>query len=175
MTILRSLLEFLDAPTAVLWSLTPEEAVSFLQSKGLKPTFDYREMLGDEHARAFTVAKMMDADMLADVKASLDDAIENGVPFQEWRDTIIPKLQAKGWWGRKAVNDPLTGQTIVSQLGSPSRLQTIYRTNLQSAYAAGNWDAIVDQADVAPLLLYDAVDDFRTRQIGRASCRERVL
>jgi SPP1 gp7 family putative phage head morphogenesis protein len=75
----------------------------------------------------------------------------------------VPQLQAKGWWGRKRVVDPLTGNVVVAELGTPSRLQTIYRTNMQTAYAAGQWDAIEQQADLAPFLLYDAVDDFRTR------------
>lgn len=164
MSIVRTLLEFLDVPVAASWTLTPDQALDFLQTKGLRTSFDYRDMMGAEHARAFTVAKMMDADLLADVKASLDEALAKGMPFKAWADTIVPTLQAKGWWGRKSVVDPLTGQTIVAGLGSPSRLQTIYRTNMQSAYAAGAWDAIVDQADLAPFLLYDALDDHRTRE-----------
>lgn len=160
---LRAILDFLDAPVAAAWDLTPEEAVAFLQSKGLAQSFDWRDLVGAEHARAFTVAKMMDADLLATVKDSLDDALAKGIPFQEWADGIIPTLQAKGWWGRKQVTDPLTGETIVAGLGSPARLQTIYRTNMQAAYAAGAWDAIEANADLAPFLLYDAIDDHRTR------------
>lgn len=164
MSHLRAILEFLDAPAAAAWDLSPDEAVSFLQGKGLRTSFDYRDLIGAEHARAFTVAKMMDADLLATVKESLDEALANGTPFQEWADGITPLLQAKGWWGRQQVTDPLTGETIVAGLGSPSRLQTIYRTNMQSAYAAGAWDAIEANADLAPFLLYDAIDDHRTRE-----------
>lgn len=163
MSITRALVEFLDVPAAASWDMTPEEALAFLQAKGLLTGFDYRDVIGTEHARAFTVAKMMDADMLADVQESLSEALAKGVPFQEWADGITPMLQAKGWWGRKQVTDPLTGETIVAGLGSPSRLQTIYRTNMQSAYAAGAWDAIEANKETAPFLLYDAVDDFRTR------------
>lgn len=163
MSIARAILEFLDVPVASAWDMPPEEALDFLRRKGLRPTFDWRDMVGDEHARSFTIAKMMDADLLATVQESLTDAAARGIPFQEWADTIVPTLQAKGWWGRRAVIDPVTGQEVVAQLGSPSRLQTIYRTNMQSAYAAGNWDAIEEQADLAPYLLYDAVDDHRTR------------
>lgn len=163
MSVARAILEFLDVPLASAWDMPPEEALDFLRRKGLRTTFNWQDMVGDEHARAFTVAKMMDADLLATVQESLTDAVARGVPFQEWADSIVPTLQAKGWWGRKAVVDPATGNTVVAQLGSPSRLQTIYRTNMQSAYAAGQWDAIEEQADLAPFLLYDAVDDHRTR------------
>lgn len=163
MSIARAILEFLDVPGASSWTLAPQDALLFLQNKGLRETFDYRDMLGDEHARAFTIAKMMDTDLLADVKASLEDALARGVPFKEWADTITPTLQAKGWWGRQRVVDPVTGREVVAQLGSPARLATIYRTNMQAAYAAGQWQAIEAQADDAPFLLYDAVDDGRTR------------
>lgn len=158
----RAIVEFLDVPATAAWDLAPEDALAFLKAKGLRTTFNWSAMVGDEHARAFTVAKMMDADLLATVKNSLDDALAAGVPFQEWADSIVPTLQKAGWWGRKAVTAP-DGSTVVAQLGSPSRLQTIYRSNMQSAYAAGQWDSIVDQASEAPYLLYDAVDDARTR------------
>lgn len=163
MTIIHQLLNYYDAPAAGSFTLPPAEAIAYFKAKGLKVTFDWRDMLGAEHASAFTVAKMADLDLLADVKASLEDAIEQGLSFDSWRDTIVPLLQQKGWWGRQAVTDPLTGETIVAQLGSPGRLKTIFRTNVQSAYAAGQWEQIQAQADVAEYLMYDAVDDHRTR------------
>lgn len=163
MSRVRDFLDFLDSPLATSFTLAPEEAMAFFSAKGLKPTFDWREMLAGEHVSSFTVAKMMDTDLLADVQASLADALAKGTPYRQWADSIIPTLQARGWWGRKAVVDPMSGQIIVAQLGSPSRLQTIFRTNMQGAYAAGAWAQIENQAEVAPFLLYDAVDDHRTR------------
>lgn len=163
MNIVHQLLNFYDAPAAASFTLAPAQAIGYFKAKGLKVTFDWRDMLGAEHASAFTVAKMADLDLLADVQASLDDAIAQGLSYQSWADTITPLLQQKGWWGRQAVTDPLTGETIVAQLGSPSRLKTIFRTNVQAAYAAGQWDQIQAQKDVAEYLMYDAVDDHRTR------------
>ena len=163
MTIIHELLNFYDAPAAASFTVPPAEAIAYFKAKGLKVTFDWRDMIGAEHASAFTVAKMADLDLLADVQASLDDAIAQGLSYQTWADTITPLLQQKGWWGRQAVTDPLTGETIVAQLGSPGRLKTIFRTNVQSAYAAGQWDQIQAQKDVAEYLMYDAVDDHRTR------------
>lgn len=163
MTIIHQLLNFYDAPAAGSFTLPPAQAIAYFKAKGLKVTFDWRDMIGAEHASAFTVAKMADLDLLADVQASLDDAIAQGLSYQSWADTITPLLQQKGWWGRQAVTDPLTGETIVAQLGSPGRLKTIFRTNVQSAYAAGQWEQIQEQKDVAEFLMYDAVDDHRTR------------
>lgn len=157
------LVEFYDAPAAGSFTLPPAAAMAYFKAKGLKVTFDWRDMLGSEHANAFTIAKMADTDLLADIQASLDDALSKGLSYQSWADSITPLLQQKGWWGRQAVTDPLTGETIVAQLGSPGRLKTIFRTNVQGAYAAGQWQQIQAQKDTAPFLLYDAVDDGRTR------------
>ncbi|WP_175404756.1 phage minor head protein, partial [Endozoicomonas atrinae] len=39
----------------------------------------------------------------------------------------------------------------------------IFRTNLQSAYAVGQWQSIQANSQAAPFLMYDAVEDHRTR------------
>ena len=159
------ILEFFEVPTGDAFDVPPEQGINYFAAKGLRPSFSYAEMLDQEHDRAFTVAKMMNVDMLAQMRASLESALANGTPYKEWADSIVPSLQAAGWWGRKEVLDPLTGQTIVAQLGAPHRLQTIFRTNMQSAYAAGAWQEIEAQKDLAPFLMYDAVDDMRTRPL----------
>lgn len=162
MSLYRQILEFLDVPVAGAWDMTPEEALAFFRAKGLRTSFRWQELVGAEHARAFTVAKMMDADLLATVQKSMTEAMATGMTYREWADKLTPTLQAAGWWGRKAVTGP-DGSTVVAALGSPARLQTIFRSNMQSAYAAGQWEDIIAQADLAPYLLYDAVDDHRTR------------
>lgn len=163
-----AILEFFDVPTGDAFDVPPAQAIGYFKAKKLKPTFSYADMLDTAHDHAFTVAKMMDVDMLGQIRASMDSALANGVSFKQWTDEITPILQSGGWWGRKAVLDPLTGQEIVAQLGSPWRLQTIFRTNMQSSYAAGAWQEIEAQKDVAPFLMYDAIDDFRTRDLHRA-------
>lgn len=155
-------------PPPATFSMTPDEAIAFFRAKGLKPTFTWQDMAAGEHAKAFTIAKMMDVDLLATVRQSLDDALVNGTPFEAWAKQIQPMLEAKGWWGKKDVIDPKTGKVVSAQLGSAARLETIFRTNLQSAYAAAHWEQITAQADVAPYLMYDAIDDARTRETHRA-------
>lgn len=159
----RDLVEFFDAPAAASFTLVPEQALAFFRAKGLATSFAWQDLVADEHATAFTVAKMMDVDLLRDVQTSLADALERGVSFREWADSITQVLQAKGWWGRQRVVDPISGQVVVAELGSPGRLRTIFRTNMQSAYSVGAWQRIQQQAAEAPYLLYDAVDDHRTR------------
>ena len=158
---MTQIVEFFEAAGA--FDLAPAEALAFFQAKGLKATFAWQDMLGDEHDVAFTVAKMMDTDLLATVQGKLEAAIASGSSLRDFKRDLIPTLQAAGWWGKKDMVDPLTGAVVKAQLGSASRLETIFRTNIQSAYAAGRWEQIDANARAAPWLLYDAVDDFRTR------------
>lgn len=145
------------------FNMEPVKAVEFFKDKGLTTKFDYRDLIGKEHDTAFTVAKMMDNDLLATVKVLLDQSIKTGTSFEAFTENLLPDLVKKGWWGKAYVKDPLTGKVIKAQLGSMHRLETIFRTNMQSAYSAGKWESIVQQADEAPYLMYDAVDDNRTR------------
>ena len=56
---------------AANFELPAVEAPAFYQAKGLKPDFAWRDMLGDEHDLAFTVAKMMDMYL----PATIDDPV----------------------------------------------------------------------------------------------------
>ena len=156
-------IEFRDVEGRLSFDLPPERAISYFQAKGIKPTFAWEEMLGEEHHHSFTVAKMMDVDLLKTVRDAVDEAITTGKDIRWFERNLIPKLQSAGWWGKQAVVDPLTGQIVNAQLGSPARLRTIFRTNLQNAYAVGRWKTMQEQASVAPYAMYDAIDDHRVR------------
>ena len=150
------------------FSLAPADALKFFRRKGLTASFSYQDVHREEHAAAFTVAKMTDLDLLSDTKAAVDKAIAEGQTFEQFKAELMPKLQARGWWGSQVMTDPLTGQEKVVQLGSSSRLRTIFQTNLSSAYAAGNWAQVMDNVEEAPYLMYDAILDDRTRPEHRA-------
>lgn len=150
----RGILDFLESPISIGWDLAPETAIAYLRGKGLSTDFDLATASAAERASAFWVANMADKDMLGDLLASLTDAAAKGTPFDEWSAGIIPTLRARGWWGDNGI--------------TPHRLQTIFRTNMQSALAVGHWERIVAQAKDAPYLMYDAVDDHRTRPLHHA-------
>ena len=107
--------------------------------------------------------------VLHTVKIQLALHIADGGTLQSFKQILIPILQAKGWWGKKDVVDDKTGLVNEVQLGSAYRLTTIFRTNLQSSYAAGHWESITEQAEESPYLMYDAVDDHRTRSSHAAN------
>lgn len=150
------------------FTLPPENAIAFFSAKGFQPTFSYLDMYGREHATAFTVAKMLDMDLLKDIRSALDDAISKGKTLRDFTNEVMPLMQQKGWWGRQDVVNPITGDVYKAELGSARRLENIFRTNMQSAYAAGEWEAIQNSTDTHPYLMYDAIDDGRTREQHRA-------
>lgn len=143
--------------------LPPKEAIDAFRKKGYKITFDYHEMQREEHAYNFTVAKATSLDILQDIRQSVDKAIADGVVFKDFAKDLKPVLQEKGWWGRKAVIDPKTGEEREVQLGSARRLKTIYDTNLRTSYAAGTWERIERTKKTRPYLAYRGIKDDRQR------------
>lgn len=142
-------------PEAIeLKPLPPAEAVDFFQKKGYKIGFDWRDVEKAEHAVSFTVAKAMRNDILQDIRAGVDKAIADGITFETFSKDLSPVLQEKGWWGKKLMTDPKTGEEKLVQLGSPRRLKIIYDTNLRSAYAAGQWERIQRVKARRPYLRY---------------------
>ncbi len=132
----------------------PKEALSYLKNKGMAFGFDYRDVWRQEHAYAFTVAKCMQIDVLQDIRDAVTKALEKGQTFAQFRKGLEPTLADKGWWGRKSMTDPLTGEEKDVQLGSPRRLKTIYSTNLRVARAAGQWQRAERTKAARPFFVY---------------------
>jgi hypothetical protein len=132
----------------------PPEASGYFAAKNLRPAFRWGQVWREEHAIAFTIAKMTQLELLAHVQASLQDALDNGTPYAQWAKELTPSLQKAGWWGKKEVVNPVTGELELVQLGSPRRLKLIYQANLASARAAGQWERAQRTKGVAPYFLY---------------------
>jgi hypothetical protein len=147
-----------------LRALPPEKAVEFFRQKGFKIGFDHRDVWQAEHQAAFTVAKAMQLDLLRDIREQVDAAIELGIPFEEFRDTLKPNLVKRGWWGRAMMTDPLTGESKEVQLGSTRRLKVIYDTNLRQAHAEGQWARIQEAKESLPFLMYDHTPSAHERK-----------
>jgi len=126
----------------------------------------------EEHHRAFVVAKMCKADLLQEVHDSLQKAVDTGMTFEEWKKDIVPKLEGK-WLGRTYgdiwEND--LGRDIEDlpekqrgKIIAPKRLETIYRTNMKVAHAAGQYESLMDMADLYPYWRYNTQEDERVRK-----------
>ncbi len=155
----------MPAPVSLSFALglPPADAVAYFESKGYKITFDWHELDQRAHAQAFTVAKAASLDVLADIRAALKTALAEGKTEAWFRKELEPKLRAKGWWGKQKMVNPRTGEERKAQLGSPARLRLIYRQNLQTAFMAGRYKTMLENADARPWWQYVAVLDGKTR------------
>ena len=144
--------------------LINREALKHLTGKRSHISFAWQDTASYEHAVSFTVAKMMDEDMLAETRAAMTDALANGTDFATFQKRLKPYLMARGWWGQAVMGDPDTGEIQKVQLGSTRRLRTIYHTNLHTAYAAGQWERIQRNKKLFPYLKYIPSDAAEPRE-----------
>jgi SPP1 gp7 family putative phage head morphogenesis protein len=135
------------------FNLPPRQAIAFLKSKGMRFSWDWTDVWEKEHAKAFTVAKVMRMDILQDIRDSIDEALKNGESFAHFQKNLKPLLQAKGWWGPKMMMNE-KGEGNLVQLGSPYRLRTIYQTNTQTALMAGRYQGMMQSTEMRPLWQY---------------------
>lgn len=147
---------------AFAFGLPPEQAIEYFRKKGYAISWDWRGVWQEMQAKAFTVAKAMRVDILQDIRGAVDRAIAEGETFETFQKKLEPVLRAKGWWGRQMIVDS-DGVAQMAQLGSPWRLRTIYDTNLQTAYMAGRYKALMENVSDRPYWMYVAVMDGRTR------------
>ncbi len=141
--------------------LPPKKAIEYFTGKGYVFGFDWTDVWQGAHSRSFTVAGVMKLDILQDIKNSLDEALQNGETFNQWRDKIEAVLEKKGWLGHGTITDPDTGE--VSKKLAPHRMETIYRTNMQSSMMAGRYQAQMDNMEYRPYACYSAIMDSRVR------------
>lgn len=135
-------------------SLLDRAAYEHLAGRELLPSFSHYDVWLYEHSVGFAVAKMMDMDLLAETKAALQTAMQNGTAYRDFEKRLKPFLMARGWWGEQVMTDPADGVAKTVQLGSTRRLRVIFQTNMATAYAAGRWQRIQAYQDDFPFLKY---------------------
>lgn len=148
--------------------LPPQKAIEWLEKKGVTVK-NYREMTDSELAKSMTIARISDLDMLQSIKNALTESAKNGVPYAQFKRDVLQHMQAAGWLHKGEsekleIIDPETGEVF----GSPRRLENIYRTNMQSAFMAGQYQSYMDNVDNRPYWEYKAVGDARTRPMHLA-------
>lgn len=133
--------------------MIPQKALDYIKQKKLKIGFDYQDVWNEEHLTAFTAAKVMQLDILQDMKESIEKAIENGETLEQFKKNLLPILYQKGWTGKQLIEDPITKEIKEVYIDTPNRLKTIYETNLRSAYMKGRFDRAYNST-LHPYLMY---------------------
>lgn len=126
-------------------SLPPADAMGFWADKVPMGKKEYLALEEEARSRAFFVSGLAKGDLLQAVKDSLGEALAQGTSFAQWKKTIAPQLEQAGW------------------LGNAHRLQTIFRTNMQSAYMAGRYTQQLKSVALRPYWQMSGVNDDRTR------------
>jgi SPP1 gp7 family putative phage head morphogenesis protein len=115
------------------------------------------------HATAFTVAGILRQDILQDVRAGLQDSLDNGLTLEQFRRQMTQKLTQKGWLADKAKLVADEDGVLEGKQLTPRRLRTIFETNMQSSYGAGRYAQQMENAADRPYWTRVAVMDLRTR------------
>ena len=116
-----------------------------------RKVIDYEEykLLDDfEKLKAFSMAKVSNAELLDSIHNSLTDSIAQGVPFKQWKEGIDSVFDKQG----------------VTRL-SGNYLENVYRTNTFSSYMAGRVRQIEKDLDIIEYLKYITMEDDRTCEI----------
>ena len=134
-------------PLSIGFNVPFNEAIQATVSRQVVlPEIYYGTLQGIHRQLAFSVAGLASVDQLQAVLDSLTTVLKNGGTFAQWQKTIT-----------------------VSELGLPKhRLDNIFRTNIQAAYNHGHWQQQTANKFTRPYLMYDAINDSRTRPSHRA-------
>jgi SPP1 gp7 family putative phage head morphogenesis protein len=132
------------------FDLTPERAIAYLAKKGFRITGSAADLLGEEHARAFTVARVAKADLLQAIRDRIVRALADGTPIAEFTRSMLSTATPED-----------LGEETKRDLAR--RIRTIFRTNSQSALMVGRYHRIKEVSNDRPWWQYVAVMDSRTR------------
>ena len=116
------------------------EQLDFFRQKLNLPSERWDDIQKAAHDRAFIVAGAMKADLIEDLRESIDKAIELGTGLEKFRRDFASIVQRNGWTG-------WTGEG--SAAGEAWRTRVIYRTNMATSYAAGRYRQLNDPDFVA--------------------------
>jgi SPP1 gp7 family putative phage head morphogenesis protein len=121
-----------------------EEAIKATKGRKVEPPdVYYNQRVGAARAEAFSIAGIASMDQLQQTLDSLREAQEQGASFKKWKEELLkaPDVLA------------LTNH----------RLDNIFRTNIQGAYARGRAEHHQRHKERRPYLMYSAINDSRTR------------
>lgn len=75
--------------------MIPDKALRYIKQKELKPAFSYKDVWNEEHITSFTVAKVMNVDILKDIKNAVERAIKNGETVEQFKKSTPYSLRKR--------------------------------------------------------------------------------
>lgn len=108
-------------PEIIMQGVKPEKAAQYWKTRRPLTDAERKELESGARSRAFAVAGVTQRQQLADIYGAIGKALNEGQTLADFKKEIAPIIKEQKWpaW----------------------RVETIFRTNLASAYAAGAWAA----------------------------------
>ena len=120
------------------------EAIEYAEARGVVlPEIYYGLLVGIQKSQATTIAGLASLEQIKFVIDLVTEALKDGTTFADFKKAVRK--------GDVNVNLPA------------HRLDNIFRTNIQTAYNRGRWEQQKKVANSRPYLMYDAINDSRTR------------
>lgn len=137
--------EFKETPSEIETGF--DEAIRILRGRRIVSPAEYKAAAANIKASAFSVQRLERFDALLKVKRSLKMAINRGLTFSEWKESLPIVFEKMG----------------ITPL-SPNHIETVFRTNISSIYNMARWNAAVGDPNVEGFEYY-AIDDSRVTDI----------
>jgi SPP1 gp7 family putative phage head morphogenesis protein len=136
-----------EDPFVIAFKKPPKEALKWLKNraKNQKISTNWDDLDSVAHDKAWTVAKVMSADVLQDVYDYVDGAKKEGWTFEKFKKKamdggLVERMQEAGWTGKNA-----------------SRLKVIYDTNMQMAFGHQQFKQLKLIAEIKPYWKYTQI------------------
>jgi len=117
-----------------------ERAAELFRTKIGMTRENFNELVSQMKVRAFTVSYIESVDKIREIQNILVDIIRDGGTLRDFRQRSIGLINTTPW-----------------------HLETVFRTNVQSAYGAAKWERVQSLKSLSPYGRYSAVMDGRTR------------
>lgn len=133
----------LPEPEIIMEGVTPDAALEFWQWRA-KLTDEEAKALGEgARHRAFYVSGLARHDLVMLVSDGMEEALKNGETLETFKERIAEAIKTQGW--------------------HDYRVENIFRTNMQTAYAAGRYKKMQAVKKSRPYWQYMAIMDRRVR------------
>lgn len=133
----------LPEPEIIMEGVTPDAALEFWQWRA-KLTDEEAKALGEgARHRAFYVSGLARHDLVMLVSDGMEEALKNGETLEGFKERIAEAIRTQGW--------------------HDYRVENIFRTNMQTAYAAGRYKKMQAVKKSRPYWQYMAIMDRRVR------------
>jgi len=118
-------------------------AVEYWRDKVAVEPGVYKAMSDVSKVQAFAVAGIAKGEELYTVQKAIDRAIAQGSTLKQFKEDAAEVFARRGW-------DP----------EKPHRIDLIFRNNVQTSYAAGQWQEI-NNGNLFPYVEYSSINDSR--------------